>query len=173
MDDINIVVRALPELVPVLMSWAALALLYIIIRKFLHGPITKFLQDRKDRVQSDIEGAKVLQEEAEKLREDYQSRIELAKKESQEIVEGARKRGEEIKEDIISQARKEAEGIISRARKDSIRERETAMQDIKSQAGEMAILIASKIMEEEVKMDKQKGLIDKFIDEVGSSQWQS
>ena len=47
------------------------------------------------------------------------------------------------------------------------------MQDVKSQAGELAILIASKIIEEEVKMDKQNILIDKFIDEVGNSQWQN
>ena len=74
---------------------------------------------------------------------------------------------------ILVEANKEAEGIVSRARKEIIRERETAMQDIKSQASELAILIASKIMEEEVKLDKQSNLIDKFIDEVGNSQWQS
>ena len=37
----------------------------------------------------------------------------------------------------------------------------------------MAILIASKIMEENITIDNQKYLIDKFIDEVGSSKWQS
>lgn len=169
----NIEVRALPELSSVLIAWASLLVLYIILNHFLHKPVSKFLQGRKDRIQSDIDGAKVLQEEAIKLRDDYESRIDLAKKESQEIVEGARKRGEELKEDIIAEARKEAEGIVSRARREIIRERETAMQDIKSQAGEMAILIASKIMEEEIKMDNQSNLINKFIDEVGNSQWQN
>ena len=169
----DIVVRALPVLSSVLMTWVAVFLLYVIFKKYLHGPVTNFLQERKDKIQADIDGAKVLKEEATSLREEYESRIDLAKKESQEIVEGARKRGEELKEDILGDAKKEAEGIVERARKQIIRERETAMQDIKSQAGELAILIASKIMEEEVKMDKQDILIDKFIDEVGNSQWQN
>ena len=37
----------------------------------------------------------------------------------------------------------------------------------------MGVLIASRIMEEEVNIDKQEYLIDKFIDEVGKSEWQS
>ena len=37
----------------------------------------------------------------------------------------------------------------------------------------MAILIASRIMEEQINMDTQKNLINKFIDEVGKSKWQS
>ncbi len=38
---------------------------------------------------------------------------------------------------------------------------------------DMGVLIASKIMEEEISVDKQNYLIDKFIDEVGSSEWLS
>lgn len=169
----DIQVLALPILSSMILSWVAIAILYFGLRKFLYAPVTKFLNDRKEKIQSDIEGAKVLKEEAASLKEDYESRIDLAKKESQEIIEVARKRGGEIKEDILAEAKKEAEGIVSRARKEIIREREVALQDIKSQAGEMAILIASKIIEEEVKMDKQNSLIDKFIDEVGNSPWQN
>ena len=169
----EIQVLALPVVSAMLLSWVALAILYFGLRHFLYKPVSEFLNDRKEKIKSDIDGARVLKEEATSLREEYESRIDLAKKESQEIVEGARKRGEELKEDILGDAKKEAEGIVERARKQIIRERETAMQDIKSQAGELAILIASKIMEEEVKMDKQNILIDKFIDEVGNSQWQN
>ena len=169
----GIQVLALPVVSSMILAWIALAILYFGLRHFLYKPVSEFLDNRKQKIKSDIEGAKVLKEEATTLREEYESRIDLAKKESQEIVEVARKRGEELKEDILSEARKEAESIVSRARKEITREREAAMQDIKSQASELAILIASKIMEEEVKLDKQNTLIDKFIDEVGNSQWQN
>jgi F-type H+-transporting ATPase subunit b len=169
----EIQVLALPVLSSMFLTWVALALLYFGLRKFMYKPVSEFLNERKAKIASDIEGAKALNEEAKALRQDYESRIDLAKKESQEILEGARKRGEELKENIVDEAKKEAEAIVSRARREIIREREVAMQDIKSQAGEMAILIASKIMEQDVKMDTQNNLIDKFIDEVGTSQWQS
>lgn len=169
----DIQVRTLPELSSMILFWVALFLLYVILSRFLYKPISKFLNDRKLKIQSDIDGAKVLKEEATTLRDEYESRISLAKKESQEIIESARKRAGELKEDILSDAKKEAEDIINRAKKEIMSERQSALQDIKSQAGEMAILIASKIIGENMKLENQNALIDKFIDEVGSSKWQS
>lgn len=169
----DIEVRALPQLSSMLIAWAALLLLYLMLRKFLYKPVSNFLNARKEKIQGDLDGAKALKEEAVHLKEDYEGRINQAKLESQQIIENARKRGEEVKEDIIAEAKLEAETIIDKARKEIAREKEIALQDVKSQAGEMAILIASRIMEEQVNMDTQKNLINKFIDEVGKSKWQS
>ena len=44
---------------------------------------------------------------------------------------------------------------------------------MKAQSGEMAVLIASKIIEEKITYESQKDLINKFIDEVGNAQWQN
>ncbi|MBU5436727.1 F0F1 ATP synthase subunit B [Tissierella sp. MSJ-40] len=169
----DIEVRALPQLSSMLIAWAALLLLYLMLRKFLYKPVSNFLNARKEKIQGDLDGAKALNEEAVHLKEDYEGRINQAKLESQQIIENARKRGEEVREDIIAEAKLEAETIINKARKEIAREKEIALQDVKSQAGEMAILIASRIMEEQVNMDTQKNLINKFIDEVGKSKWQS
>ena len=169
----NIVVRPLPILSSMILSWVALFLLYLLLKKFLHEPVTKFLSDRKEKIQTDLDGAKVLKTEAQSLKEEYQSKIELAKKESQEILEGARKRGDELRENIIAEAKEEAENIVANARKEISRERDVALQNIKTQAAEIGVMIASKIIEEKVTLDKQNNLIDKFIDEVGSSKWQS
>lgn len=169
----NIVVRALPELKSVLLSWVALFILYLVLRKFLYAPVTKFLSERKEKIQTDIDDAKVLKTEAQSLKEGYEGKIDLARKESQEILEVARKRGDELKENILVEARQDAENIVSNARKEISRERDVALQSIKTQAAEIGVMIASKIIEEQVTLDKQNGLIDKFIDEVGSSKWQS
>ena len=169
----SITVRALPELQSVLLAWAALFVLYFLLKKLLYKPVSTFLQERKDKIQADLDGVKAIKDEAISLRDEYETRISDAKKESQEIVERARKRGEELRDDIVAEARKEAEAILTKARKEISREKEMALQGIKTQAGELAILIASKIMEEKVNMDNQKNLIDKFIDEVGNSKWQN
>ncbi|NLN14396.1 MAG: F0F1 ATP synthase subunit B [Tissierellia bacterium] len=171
MGEIDIVVRVLPELSSVLISWATLLVLYLLLRKLLYKPVSKILSDRQAKIQSNIEEAKQLREEAEKLKLDYEARIADAKKESQDIIESARKRGEELRENIVEEARKEAELLMDRARKTIEQEKEKAFEDIKAQVGELAILIASNIMEEEINPAKQEELIHKFIDEVGSSQW--
>lgn len=169
----DIVVRPLPILESVILALVALLLIYLILRKFLHEPVTKMLNERKAKIQGDLDEAKVLQEEARIIKEDYESKINLAKVESQEIVEGARKRGEELRQGIVSDAKKEAELVMENARREIQRERDAALQDIKTQAAEIGVLIASQIMEDQVNEDKQKILIDKFIDEVGSSKWEN
>lgn len=169
----DIVVRPLPIGSSVVLSLVALLLLYLLLRHFLHAPVTKMLEERKEGIQKDLDGAKLLKEEAKTLKSDYESKIDLAKKESQEIIEGARKRGEEIRVGIVSEAKEDANNIVAHARREIEREKDAALQDIKTEAAEIGILIASKIMEEQVSMDKQKNLINKFIDEVGSSKWQS
>ncbi len=45
--------------------------------------------------------------------------------------------------------------------------------DVQKEAGEMAVLIASKIMQENLDLASQQDLINKFIDEVGTSKWQN
>lgn len=169
----DIIVRPLPILSSMLLTWVALFLLFLLLKKFLHQPVTKFLSDRQTKIQTDLDGAKVLKAEAESLKEGYEAKIDLAKQESQEILEGARKRGDELRESILAEAREDAESIVLNARKEIKRERDVALQSIKSQAAEIGVMIASKIIEEQVTLDKQNNLIDKFIDEVGSSKWQS
>ena len=173
MGDLNIVVRALPELQAVLIAWVTLFVLYLLLRRLLYKPVSKILNDRQAKIQANIEEAKNLRQEAEAIRLDYETRIDHAKKESQEIIESGRKRGDEIKNSILEEARQEAKAIVERARKDIALEKEKAYEDIKKSTGEMAILIASKIMEENITIENQNNLIDKFIDEAGSSKWQN
>lgn len=169
----DIKVLALPQLVPMLITLVSVFILYLILRKYLYTPVVEFLEKRKIQIKSDIEEAKSLKSEALDLKADYEARIAEAKKEAQEILENSRQRGNEIRENIILEARQEAQSIIDRARKDIEREKDKAYEDIKKYTGEMAVLIASKIMEENITLEDHKLLIDKFIDEVGSTKWQN
>lgn len=169
----EIQVLALPVLSSMLISFAVLAVIFLILAKLLYKPVLKFIEDRKEIISKDINSAKTMEKEAEDLKASYEEKITGAKAESLEIIEGARKRAEELKENILKEARQEAAEIVERGRREANRQKEAALEEVKSQTGEMAILIASKIMEEELNKDKHVKLIDQFIDEVGSSKWEN
>ena len=168
-----ITVRALPVFSSMVIAWVTLFFLFLMLKKFLYTPVSHMLIERKEKVQNNLEEAKNLKEEAFVLKTNYEKSIDEAKAESQEIIEHGRKRGEEVKEDIIVEAKKEAEDIVKKARKDIDRERDKALLDVKMQAGEMAVSIASKILEQNVDMASQQDLINKFVNEVGTSKWQN
>lgn len=166
-------IRVIPELSSMILTLLAGLILFWGLSKLLYKPVSKILNDRKEKIQKDIDGAKALKEEATTLRTKYESKILEARKETQEIIENGRRRGEEIKENIIAEAKKEAENIVERARREIEAEREKALLEVKMEAGEMAVLIASKIIERDVDIASQQDLIEKFVDEVGTREWQN
>lgn len=166
-------VLVLPDLISMILAWIALALIYFILRRFLYTPINNALEARKNKIQDDLQSAAQVREEAFKLKSDYEGRIKNSKEEGQEIIDGARLRGEELTQHILAEAKVEANVVLDRAKKEIERQKELAYVEMKQQSGEMAVLIASKIMEEKITYDSQKDLIDKFIDEVGNAQWQN
>ena len=169
--DIRVLV--LPEWSSVILAWIALALIYFILKRFLYKPINNALVARKAKIHDDIQSAAAIREEAFQLRKDYEGRIKSSKEEGQEIIDGARLRGEELTQHILAEAKVEADIVLARAKKEIERQKEIAYVEMKQQSGEMAVLIASKIMEEKITYDSQKDMINKFIDEVGNAEWQN
>ena len=169
----DIQVLALPQLYSVVITLISVFILYLILRRYLYGPVTNFLEERKSKIEGDLENAKSQRLKAADLKSDYESKISQMQLKSQEILEGARQRGNEIQDGIVSQAKLDAQALQERAKRDIDREKDKAFEDIKKSTGQMALLIASKIMEENITLDKQRNLIDKFIDEVGSLEWEN
>lgn len=169
----NFEIRLEPDWISMLLIFISVVILYFILRHFLYEPVSKFMRERQENIQKDIDGAKTLKKDATALRNQYELKINEAHAEGQEIIETSRRRGKELKEDILEDAREEAQSIVDRARREIELEKEKALQEIKLQAGDMAILIASKVVDEQVDMNVQQDMIDKFIDEVGMEKWQS
>lgn len=169
----NFEVRVIPVDSSVVLTLVAVVILYFGLKHFLYEPVSNFLSKRRENIEKDIEGAKTANEEAEVLRLEYEAKISEAREESQKILADARKRGEELKTEILTDAKKEAESIRVRAKEDIDREKSAAFESIRSETGEMALLIASKIMEKEMNVKNQDRLVDQFIDEVGNTPWQN
>lgn len=171
MVDINI--RAIPVLSVMVLTWIGLVILYFVLKKFLHEPVSKMMNDRKEKIQTNIDDANIMKEEAIVLKTQYEDSISNAKEESQKILEASRRRGEELKQNIIAEANNEAELIKDRARRDIEREKSAALQGIQNEALEMGLLIASKLIEKEITIESQEDLMNKFIEEVGNSKWEN
>lgn len=141
--------------------------LFIILGKILFKPVLKIMDEREASINRDIqEGAKA-KEEGLMLKSEYEKKVSEAKEEGQAIVEQAKKRAEKRTEEMLDHAKKEAENIRNRANADIEKERQQAFIDVKNQVSDMAVSIASKIIEKDIDDSKHKELIDEFVKEVG------
>ncbi|KNF09718.1 ATP synthase subunit b, sodium ion specific [Gottschalkia purinilytica] len=169
----DIQVNILPDMLNFGLQLAATLVLFLVLRHFLFDPVKKHLEARGENIQKDLDEAKAEREQAISLKKEYELNIENAKSEGRDIVEAAKKRGDQLRDEIILEARKEAENMAAKAKNDIQREKEKALDDLKSEVATIAMLAASKVVEKNLDNNAHKDMINKFIDEVGEVKWQN
>jgi len=148
-------------------------ILYLVLKKFLFVPVTEFIQGRQDEIQNSYDDADKKNEEAEKLKSQYESKLDNVKEEGQEILIEARKKAEEKGNEIIKESKDQAAKLKEKAQEEIEQEKKKAVNDVKNEISSIAMLAASKVLENEVDEETNKKLVDNFIKEVGDSKWQN
>ena len=138
-----------------------------LIKRFLFKPINEIIEKRRKMATEELDSARVLNEEAEALKYEYEANIAEAKEKANEIIASANRSALSRSDEIIAEANKEATAIKNKAEADILQERKKAINDIKNEIGSMAVDIAGKVIEREVNVDDHEKLINEFIENVG------
>ena len=69
--------------------------------------------------------------------------------------------------EVLEAARKEAEQIKARAREEAERERDQVGESLRREAGELALLIAQKVIADAVDPAVQRTLVDRVLADIG------
>jgi F-type H+-transporting ATPase subunit b len=140
---------------------------FLIIKKFLFKPVRKMMAAREQEVQTMYEAADKAQTEAEQLRSEYTERLSKAKEEAAEIVGSATRRATARSEEILKESTQQAAAMLKKAESTIEQERKKAMNEIKDEVANLSVLIASKVVERDVKEEDHERFIEEFIDKVG------
>ncbi|MEE2951682.1 F-type H+-transporting ATPase subunit b [Fulvimarina manganoxydans] len=131
--------------------WATVALvLFFALIVYLKGfrRINASLDDRAKRIQTELEEARELKEEAKQQLAEYQRRRREAEQEAKEIVEGAKRESQAI----LADAKRKNEEFVQRRTamaEQKIAQAETdAIAEVRSTAVDVAIAAATKIIAE-------------------------
>lgn len=140
-----------------------------LIKRFLFKPINEVLEKRRQLADKEIEEARTAQEKADSLKEQYESSLSNAHSEAAQIVSDAQKEAETKAEELIREAENTASNIKAKAEADIAQERKKAINEAKDEIGGLAMDIASKVVEKEIREEDHRKLIDEFIDNVGEA----
>ena len=155
--------------------WTALFVLlntltiYFVAKKFLFAPVMNIIESRQKEIDGLYESAGNAKAEAEALRDAYQEKINDAKAASEKIVKEAVARGQSREEEILRKANDEAESIRNKASADIAMEKKKAINEAKDEISGLALAIAGKVVERELKESDQAQLIDQFLNNLGES----
>lgn len=140
---------------------------FAIIKKFLFKPVRKMLAAREEEVQAMYGNAEKAQTEAEQLRSEYTQRLAKAKEEAAEIVGSATRRATVRSEEILKESSQQAAAMMKKAENTIEQERKKAMNELKDEVASLSVMIASKVVERDIKDADHERFIEEFIDKVG------
>lgn len=141
----------------------------VIFKKLLLNPVKKVIAERKAKADSQIADAKKLRTEAEAMKAEYEQNLQNARTEANQIVAAAQKTAAARSEELLGEARAQAAALKQKAEVDIAQERKKAVNEVKDEIGGMAMEIASKVVEREIKEADHQDLIDEFIKNVGEA----
>ena len=145
----------------------ATLILFLVIKHFFWKPMLEFLEKRQSVIVNELETAKSAKEDALELKVNYEEKLNDAKKQASEIVESARQQALETKSKIVKEAEQEAIYRIEKAEEQIKHERKKAEAEIKKHVVNLTFTAVEKLVEKNIDQDKNRQLIDQFIEEVG------
>ncbi|MCF0133290.1 MAG: F0F1 ATP synthase subunit B [Blautia sp.] len=140
-----------------------------LIKRFLFKPINEMLAKRKAMADAEISDAVKAKEEATAMKQEYEQNMEQAKAKANEIVSQAQRTAMIQSEEMLKEAGRQAAAMKAKAESDIAQERRKAVNDIKDEIGDIAMEIAGKVIEREIKEDDHTKLINDFIANVGEN----
>ena len=141
--------------------------LFLLLRTFLYKPVRKFMQDREAKFAREREQIDASRTAADSLKAQYELSMKNAKLEAEKLAEAKLRSAEHEADDVRKKAKQDAQVLLTDAMAQAVTERDGLLSELKSQTAELAVDIAEKILEREVKPEDHQRVIDSFFDKVG------
>ncbi len=141
--------------------------LLLALKKFAWGPVVDIMQQREDKIASDIDNAENSKIEADKLGKQRQLELKQSRTEAQKIIAQAKDTAENNAHAILVDAQEHATRIKKQAQEDLRIERERMIDEAKKEVADLSVEIASKILKKELSADTHQELIQSSIVKLG------
>ena len=128
--------------------------------KFAWRPLLLALESRQQNIQQALDDAEKAKQELERLNQESAQIIRQARVEADQIVAMSRSDAERLREEMRQKARAEADGIVKSAERQIQLETARAIQQIRHEAADLSVAIASKLIQRNLTKEDNEKLID-------------
>ncbi len=162
-EEVTVTNPVLPEISE--LFWGAIAFftLYALVKFVLLPPVQKGINERADRIRSDLDAADVARQQAGSAATEVSDQLAGVRAESAQIIDAARAEAEADRSRIVG----EAEAEVAKAKADAEAEiaaaRQTAMAGVGSSVAGVAADAASRIMNRQIDAGSAQPVVDRFL----------
>ena len=156
---------------PGLYIWTILTFLVLLglLAKFAWRPLLAVLDERQQAIRKSLDDARQAKQDLEKVHVESAKILAQARSEAESIVASTRTDVNQFREEMRLKARDEAAGIVKNAERQIELETARALQQIRHEAVDLSVTIASKLLQRNVSKDDNARLIEDTFKQIEAS----
>jgi len=156
---------------PGLYVWTIIVFLGLLVaaNKLFWKPLLEAVRSREDTIRQSLDDARQAKEELAKLNVESQRILAEARKHAEVILSETRADASRLRDELKQKAQAESAGIVKNAEKQIELETARAVQQIRKEAVDLSVAIASKILQRNVTPQDNERLIEETFRELDSS----
>ncbi|HET9309946.1 MAG TPA: F0F1 ATP synthase subunit B [Actinomycetota bacterium] len=172
-EEVNEASDLYPHWEELLVGALAFGILFYFMWKWVFPRVGALLDERREKIQGDLEKAEATRAEADQLLADYRTQLAGAREEADRIIEEARHTADQVRVDLQTKAEQEAQASVARAQEEIRAERDRVFQELRGQVGEIAVELAGRVVGQSLDTGAHERLIDEYIDQVADGRRQN
>lgn len=155
---------------PGLFIWTILTFLVLltVLAKFAWGPLLRALESRQQAIRQSLDDAQQAKLELERVQQESLQIIRQARVEGESIIASSRSDAERLRSEIRQQAKADADIVARNAQRQIQLETERALQQIRHEAVDLSVMIASKLLQRNLTKEDNDRLIEEALRQVES-----
>lgn len=141
-------------------------LLLFLLKNFAWKKILKLLDERKEKISSELSQIEEAKSRIAGIKEDYESKMALIQEQAKAKIDEAIEEGREINAQMRKKAHEEAQDIITDARNQVKYEVAKVQEQLKEKIVEIALDAARNLIQEKLTGEGDRKIVEDFIKEI-------
>ena len=137
--------------------------LLVLLKKYAWGPLLKALEERRAAIEKSVEDARKATLALQQMQEESARQLAQARSEAAGIVTRSRADADRFREEMRQKAQEESAAIVKNAQKEIQLETQRAMAQIRTEAVDLSLAIASKLLRRNVSAADNETLIKEAL----------
>ena len=147
-------------------SLVSFALLFFLLKRYAFPPILGALEERENKIRTEISDAEKLRQEAQELKTDLEKELKNAHEKANTIVQMAGDESKKIQEKTIQETQAKVRQMQSDAEQEIQIAQNKLLNEIRGYTAALTIAATEKVLKKSLGDEDKKRLIDESIEDV-------
>ena len=153
---------------PGLFIWTILTFLTLLflLGKFAWKPLLQALDSRQEMIRKSLDDAQQATKDLEEVQAESNRIVAKARADADAIIASSRVDATKLQEELRRKARADADGIIQTAQKEIQRQTDQSLAQIREEAVDLSLMIASKLIQRNLSKEDNDRLIEDTLKQI-------